>query len=537
MVVRFDPPERQQDDDLGTPGFVPAVSPELLDRHGGRVLEPGTDVVEGWPAPGARYRPTVYRPGVLLVPAEIWAGKAGAIDALLGELDLRAQAPEELPARAPVRVALRPRAAGIAVTVDSWRALQHLRAAVSGPDVEGYQDAAAQDAAAPAQAALTREDVTRISLEHLIATTDDTIVLKPWAISDTPASGTVRSSFRGRFPVVLPGSAPRRKPAARRPVIAVVDSGHAAHPLLNVHESGAGTPFADEFVTVSPAIQHEIAKNHPAGASTATRIIEGYLDTPESTEPLVGALEDAYGHGTFIAGIIRQAAPRARVLAIRAVHSDKIGYSGDALTALHEILDRVVDAQENGCPEKMVDVVSFSAGYYDEWEGTADLVGVIDELIGRGVVFVAAAGNESTARPFLPAALAARPGNPQGGPQVIGVGALNPDGTKALFSNENRSVTAWASGVNIVSTYPPAADGSETPDRAVPALNRCSLDPDKFTGEYAVWSGTSFATPLVAAEVANRLLRTGEKRAKLALTKVDQDTTVKRARAALPELP
>ncbi|WP_240490764.1 S8 family serine peptidase [Amycolatopsis vancoresmycina] len=233
---------------------------------------------------------------------------------------------------------------------------------------------------------------------------------------------------------------------------------------------------------------------------------------------------------------MRQAAPRARVLAIRAVHSDKIGYSGDALTALTEILHQVTEAQENGCPEKMIDIVSFSAGYYDEWDEGSEFAGVIEDLVARGVVFVAAAGNESTARPFHPAWLATRAGAKNSGPRVIAVGALNPDGSKALFSNENRAVRVWASGVNVVSTFP-VADGSETAERVVPARNRASLDPDKFTGDYAVWSGTSFATPLVAAEVANRLLRIGEKQAKLALTKVDSKTTVNRARAALPELP
>jgi subtilisin family serine protease len=185
----------------------------------------------------------------------------------------------------------------------------------------------------------------------------------------------------------------------------------------------------------------------------------------------------------------------------------------------------------------MVDVVSFSAGYYDEWDGTPHLIEVVDGLVQRGVVVVAAAGNEATDRRFYPAALADRPSAPKSGPQVIGVGALNPDGTKALFSNENRCVTAWGSGVNVVSVFPPATDGSETSERMIPATNRNSLDPDNFAGGYAVWSGTSFATPLVAAEVANELLRVSSKQPKLRITKVDQKTTVKRARAALPGMP
>jgi subtilisin family serine protease len=31
---------------------------------------------------------------------------------------------------------------------------------------------------------------------------------------------------------------------------------------------------------------------------------------------------------------------------------------------------------------------------------------------------------------------------------------------------------------------------------------RCTVDPDDYTGGFGVWSGTSFATPVFAAEVA-----------------------------------
>ncbi|MBE8516860.1 S8 family serine peptidase [Amycolatopsis sp. H6(2020)] len=535
MVVRFDPPAGSDEPGSGTPEFVPAISPELLERHGGRVLEPDRVVVEGWPTAGGRYRSTVYRPGVLLIPGEIWAAKhQDVINPLLGGIGMRGEAATDARTPAPVRILLRPRDAKTAATIDSWHALQHLRAAaiVPGPDA-GEAELAKE---------LLRAEVERFSLEHLIATTDDTTVLKPWAISDNPGGSSTRSSYRGRFPVVLAAAPPDRGIVDRRPVIAVVDSGCLQHPLLEIFDPEIDQQAGTRPITVAPDIQRAITAGHGPNPPLPTRVIEGYWDGPDTYEPLVGDLADAYGHGTFIAGIIRQAAPCAQVLAIKAVHSDKIGYSADALTALDKILDRVIHAQDHNDPEMMVDVVSFSAGYYDEWDGTPELIRVVDGLISRGVVVVAAAGNEATDRPFYPAALAARPAGQTGGRQVIGVGALNPDGSKALFSNEDRWVTAWGSGVNVVSMYPPETDGSETPERALPARKRHALDPDKFAGEYAVWSGTSFATPLVAAKVANLLLEVsaggpGDQPNRLAMTNVDQATTVDRARAALPQMP
>ena len=68
-------------------------------------------------------------------------------------------------------------------------------------------------------------------------------------------------------------------------------------------------------------------------------------DTPVSTDPLIGELGPALGHGTFIAGIVRQVAPDARVLAIRVMHSDDIVYEGDLLCALTMLVSRIALAE------------------------------------------------------------------------------------------------------------------------------------------------------------------------------------------------
>jgi subtilisin family serine protease len=332
-----------------------------------------------------------------------------------------------------------------------------------------------------------------------------------------------------RAPVTVCLRAPaRRRPEAlgcRRPVVAVLDTGVRAHPWLDVRPDPAAGYTLDEvdgFVMDDPGIQaaiYEEAKYAADKQGDRPRLaIEGAWDTPVSADPLIGELDEATGHGTFIAGIVRQAAPDARVLAIRIMHSDNMVYEGDLLCALALLADRIATAEERGTSE-MVDVVSLSLGYFDE--STADVAyssglwQVIQLLLEMGVAVVAAAGNYSTSRRFYPAAFSIQPSLVP----VISVGALNPNGSKALFSDGGRWVRAWAAGAAVVSTYPDDINGSRTPEVRVPAHpdnklppeahrpdGREALDPDDYQGGFATWSGTSFAAPLIAAHIAAQLL-------------------------------
>ena len=99
-------------------------------------------------------------------------------------------------------------------------------------------------------------------------------------------------------------------------------------------------------------------------------------------------------------------------------------------------------------------------------------------------ILVAAAGNNASDRPFWPAALK----------HVIAVGALDTTDPKrvrrACFSDFGPWVDVWAPGVGLVSTY---VDGRWV-----------TSDQDVTFQGWASWMGTSFAAPLVAAEIARR---------------------------------
>jgi subtilisin family serine protease len=108
---------------------------------------------------------------------------------------------------------------------------------------------------------------------------------------------------------------------------------------------------------------------------------------------------------------------------------------------------------------------------------------VIAKIQSTGVVVVASAGNDAVSQPQFPAAL----------PDVVGVGALGPQGV-APFSNYGPWVDACAPGVDIVSCFFTCKHRG--------CLGPCELH---FEG-WAVWCGTSFAGPIVAASLARLMM-------------------------------
>lgn len=542
MVVKFVRDETAETavEDASTLNELPAPPRQLLDRHGARVLDPATAVVAaGQPAP----RTTVYRPGVFLLPQRYLRdqGTLAAINRVLARIGVEAVPADRGDSKEfdrvrqlddlPVRALLRVREDTDPVVVDCWRALQLLRSAASGEKPE-----------------LDPEIVRDVSVEHLLFTTPvfggvpwETSGLggTPWETSGFGAGSSYgRTRGANRIPVTLAAAPPYRspKPAHRRPVIAVLDTGIGPHPWFGLADR-SGPPPAGSGLAVAPGIQAAIlATELGSGTTVPTQLLHDHWDAPTTGQPLIGDVDTDTGHGLFIAGIVRQACPEADTLAIRVVHSDGVAYEADVLLALHLLADRVRHAQADNRPQDMVDIVSISMGYYLEDAADVAFTGqfgaVIAELTGLGVLVVAAAGNDATTRRFYPAAFADQPLGGGSGPQVISVGALNPDVTtsKALFSNEGPWVHCWATGAGVVSTYPTDVRGTAAADHEVPGFGRNSFDPDDFSAGFAVWDGTSFAAPLAAAELGKALLQSGD------LATVDRETVVKRAWTALGSL-
>jgi subtilisin family serine protease len=550
---------------------------ELLQRHGARILNPDTAVsVPGFPPP----RSTVYRARSLLVPVNLQhAAKLATFNQVLSGLGMKllpgpaghdaghgnpdvARQMATVP-RPMVLTATEDR--GMPVTVDAWVALQALRAASAAPTAPDRPDLVR----------LERDEVGQVALEHLLvgsAITGSPAWDAPGGLTASPGSGTGPTStdsylFSGgetRTPVAVLIDPPERELAARygrRPVVAVLDTGVRAHPWLDVEPRPGGgydtdpRHDGDGFIEVDHDIQKAIlleGEQAAASGDQPRQVIHHPWDAPVSSDPLVGELDPALGHGTFIAGIVRQVAPRARVLSVRVMHSDDIIYEGDLLTALTALASRVALAQATD-PAKMVDVVSLSLGYFSESPAdqafTSALWHAIQVLLDLGVVVVAAAGNLATSRLFYPAAFALRP-TPAGHLPVISVGALNPNGSRAVFSDGGRWVTAWASGAVVVSTMPTDINGSRSPELRLPAhqggplppgharaAHRESLDPDDYSRGWGAWSGTSFSAPLLAAHFVRALLAGPANPASgLVLEPCDAQTTTSRALAALASM-
>lgn len=173
------------------------------------------------------------------------------------------------------------------------------------------------------------------------------------------------------------------------------------------------------------------------------------------------------GHGTFVSGVVLQHAPGAVIRPRRVLSS--LGYTDDlTLVAGLRQLRRSAAARGEGAG-----VVLLTTGCHTADDSCPPVLRAeIDR--NENSIIVAAAGNQSTSRPFWPAAL----------PGVVGVAATGSGCAVAEFSNFGPWVDAAAAGVNVPSSY---------------------VLLDSAAGRsygFAHWSGTSFAAPVVAAEAA-----------------------------------
>lgn len=190
--------------------------------------------------------------------------------------------------------------------------------------------------------------------------------------------------------------------------------------------------------------------DHP---DLAHRLTEGYNAVDKDSPP-----NDDNGHGTHVAGIIASETNNRegvagitwhnKIIPVKVIGTEGYGTSFD-------VADGVRWAADHGA-----DIINMSLGNYQHSDVMKEAV---NYAYKKGVVIIAATGNDNTDQPSFPAAY----------PEVLSVSAINGQRSRAEFSNYGAYVDVVAPGVSIPSTYPGQ--------------------------QYAALSGTSMAAPHVAA--------------------------------------
>lgn len=202
------------------------------------------------------------------------------------------------------------------------------------------------------------------------------------------------------------------------------------------------------------------------------------------------SLPFATGHGTFVAGVILQRAPGARVVARRIL--DEEGHMTDAslATALADM--------------EHVDIVNLSLGTTAlERDDALALLATANSLFQLwkkrpDMVVVAPAGNDGGNVEFWPAKF----------DPVVAVAALNAAGTdRAEFSNFGDWVDSCSKGEDVHSRFLDWAGDVQAPPLNDHGMGKRVKSPP-FDG-WAIWDGTSFSAARVTGAIAAALDKAG----------------------------
>ena len=238
-------------------------------------------------------------------------------------------------------------------------------------------------------------------------------------------------------------------------IVAVIDSGvDADHPDL-------ATPLPGGQPRVLPGVSYLSGY----GIHPSTRYVTGDRDLGQHGTHVAGIIAAARNNNLGIAG----AAPDAQILPVRVLDEDGAGWMSDVLEGIYYSFDQGAD------------VINLSlAGAIRDPRAVAAMSAVIEDVrtdTSRGkppAIVVAAAGNSGTASPTLYPAADAR---------VIAVASTDANDRVTASSSRGAWLDVAAPGNAILSTC-----GSGAPDFVF--------------GGYCTMSGTSMASPMVAAAAA-----------------------------------
>jgi subtilase family protein len=352
--------------------------------------------------------------------------------------------------------------------------------------------------------------------------------LPPWRSTRDRRGGPVLCDFRQH---------PRRRSGEPSRALELMDlmgrEGCSLNHIVSIDP--VGTCPAQEPAPAGFPINPEVNPDAQAGAGIRVLVVdsglvETFADHPWLAADVDGEIEDLtdpgdpeilreyVAHGQFIAGVVKCVAPASSVRV-----SGALRHAG-ALDEfqLGSLLLDVVE-QEEAERGRWPDIISLSAGVHTmDDQPLMGLEVFMNALAAHeDTTLVAAAGNHNKVSPYWPAACGTLP-TPNTG--VVSVGALREDGMGlACFSNHGPWVNVYAPGERLVNAFvsgtykyhdPAATHCRYHPDPVPYAQCTCVTAPVEgstadFTG-LAEWSGTSFSTPIVAAMIAVRMVKTKE---------------------------
>jgi thermitase len=216
--------------------------------------------------------------------------------------------------------------------------------------------------------------------------------------------------------------------------------------------AGAGIKIA--IIDTGVDMQHPAFQNRMVAASD----MFDWIDGDSTPQEISGGTNEAYGHGTSVAGIALQVAENAKIMPLRVL--DSSGY-GDVSNVAAAIDWAVAHGAQ---------VINLSLG--------ADYLKSLDQTISsatsKGVFVIAASGNSGDNNVNFPAS--ASEGMTSTAGMRIGVGSVGLSDVKSVFSTYGSNLEMVAVGELV---YGPAP-----------------------SNQLAAWSGTSMATPMVSGGLA-----------------------------------
>ena len=225
---------------------------------------------------------------------------------------------------------------------------------------------------------------------------------------------------------------------------------------LHLQQAQALAPNLGAGVTIA-VIDTGLDLNHPAfaGSLTDPSTWKDYVggDAIPQDEGTLG--HGGFGHGTNVAGIILQIAPKAKIMPIRVLGPDG---SGDVVN----VASAITWAGAHGA-----NVINLSLGSTDKSKTVQDAIAAVT---ARNILVTSSAGNGNVDALTYPAAISGKVNG------VLSVGSVTPQDVKSAFSNYSQNLQMVAPGENV---YAPAPGNM-----------------------MAAWSGTSQASPMAAGALA-----------------------------------